>query len=194
MIEKAVYNSDEEINLRLRTLTLIRWIAVFGQLGAIIVTFYYLDFVFNVYQAFFLILCSAVLNIIIMIRYPLTKILNFNETFYFLFYDLVQLVLLLSLTGGLTNPFCVLILAPIVIAATYLDLKRTIIIVSISVISVTALVFLYFPFESAQLGINKNDFSSFGVFSIWSALVVTLVFISAYCFRVADESRKNTRA
>ena len=194
MIEKPVYNVEEEINLRLRTLTLIRWIAVFGQLGAIVISFYYLDFVFNVFQAFFLILCSAVLNIIIMIRYPITKILNFNETFYFLFYDLIQLVLLLLLTGGLTNPFCVLILAPIVIAATYLDLKRTFIIVSISLISVTALVFLYFPFESAHLGINKNDFSRFGIFSIWLALVVTLVFISAYCFRVADESRKNTQA
>ena len=194
MIEKPLYNVEEEINLRLRTLTLIRWIAVFGQLGAIVISFYYLDFVFNVFQAFFLILCSAVLNIIIMIRYPITKILNFNETFYFLFYDLIQLVLLLLLTGGLTNPFCVLILAPIVIAATYLDLKRTFIIVSISLISVTALVFLYFPFESAHLGINKNDFSRFGIFSIWLALVVTLVFISAYCFRVADESRKNTQA
>ena len=194
MIEKPVYNSEEEINLRLRTLTLIRWIAVFGQLGAIVVSFYYLDFIFNIYQAFFLILCSAVLNIIIMIRYPLTKILNFTETFYFLFYDLIQLVLLLSLTGGLTNPFCVLILAPIVIAATYLDLKRTILIVSISAISLTILTFFYFPLESDQLGINKNDFSRFGIFSIWAALLIALVFISAYCFKVADESRKNTRA
>ena len=194
MIEKPVYNSEEEINLRLRTLTLIRWIAVFGQLGAIVVSFYYLDFIFNIYQAFFLILCSAALNIIIMIRYPLTKILNFTETFYFLFYDLIQLVLLLSLTGGLTNPFCVLILAPIVIAATYLDLKRTILIVSISAISLTILTFFYFPLESDQLGINKNDFTRFGIFSIWSALLIALVFISAYCFKVADESRKNTRA
>ena len=194
MIEKTIYNAEEEINLRLRTSTLIRWIAVFGQLGAIIISFYYLDFKFNVYQAFFLIICSAVLNIIIMIRYPLTKILNFNETFYFNIYDLIQLVLLLSLTGGLTNPFCVLILAPIVIASTYLDLKRTILIVSISLISVTGLAFLYFPFESVQLGIDKNDFSRFGIFSIWSALIVTLVFMSAYCFKVADESRRNTRA
>ena len=194
MIEKPVYNSEEEINLRLRTLTLIRWIAVFGQLGAIVVSFYYLDFIFNIYQAFFLILCSAALNIIIMIRYPLTKILNFTETFYFLFYDLIQLVLLLSLTGGLTNPFCVLILAPIVIAATYLDLKRTILIVSISAISLTILTFFYFPLESDQLGINKNDFTRFGIFSIWAALLIALVFISAYCFKVADESRKNTRA
>jgi len=194
LIEKPVYNSEEEINLRLRTLTLIRWIAVFGQLGAIVVSFYYLDFIFNIYQAFFLILCSAVLNIIIMIRYPLTKILNFTETFYFLFYDLIQLVLLLSLTGGLTNPFCVLILAPIVIAATYLDLKRTILIVSISAISLTILTFFYFPLESDQLGINKNDFTRFGIFSIWAALLIALVFISAYCFKVADESRKNTRA
>ena len=194
MIEKPVYNSEEEINLRLRTLTLIRWIAVFGQLGAIVVSFYYLDFIFNIYQAFFLILCSAVLNIIIMFRYPLPKILNFTETFYFLFYDLIQLVLLLSLTGGLTNPFCVLILAPIVIAATYLDLKRTILIVSISAISLTILTFFYFPLESDQLGINKNDFTRFGIFSIWAALLIALVFISAYCFKVADESRKNTRA
>jgi len=194
LIDKPVYNIEDEINLRLRTLTLIRWIAVFGQLGAIIVSFYYLDFVFNVYQALFLIFCSAVLNIVIMTRYPITKILNFNETFYLLFYDLIQLVLLLSLTGGLTNPFCVLILAPIVIASTYLDFKRTFIIVSISLISVTVLVFLYFPFESEQLGINKNDFSRIGIFSIWAALVVTLLFISAYCFRVADESRKNTQA
>ena len=194
MIEKPVYNSEEEINLRLRTLTLIRWIAVFGQLGAIVVSFYYLDFIFNIYQAFFLILCSAVLNIIIMFRYPLPKILNFTETFYFLFYDLIQLVLLLSLTGGLTNPFCVLILAPIVIAATYLDLKRTILIVSISAITLTILTFFYFPLESDQLGINKNDFTRFGIFSIWAALLIALLFISAYCFKVADESRKNTRA
>ena len=194
MIEKPVYNSEEEINLRLRTSTLIRWIAVFGQLGAIIISFYYLDFKFNVYQSLFLIICSAVLNIIITIRYPLTKILNFNEIFYFNIYDLIQLVLLLSLTGGLTNPFCVLILAPIVIASTYLDLKRTILIVLISLISVTALAFFYFPFESVQLGIDKNDFSRFGIFSIWSALVITLVFMSAYCFRTADESRRNTRA
>ena len=194
MIEKTVYNSEDEINLRLRTSTLIRWVAVFGQLGAIIISFYYLDFIFNVYQAFFLIICSAVLNIVITIRYPITKILNFNETFYFLFYDLIQLVLLLSLTGGLTNPFCVLILAPIVIAATYLDFKRTILIVSISIVSVTLLTFLYFPFESAQLEINKNDISKFEIFSIWAALVVSLIFIPAYCFRVADESRKNTRA
>ena len=194
MLEKFIQSSSQEINLRLRTLSLIRWAAVLGQFGAVIIAFYYFEFLFNIYQAFFLIICSAVLNIVILIRYPLTKILNFNETFFFLFYDLIQLVLLLSLTGGLTNPFCVLILAPIVISATYLDLKRTILIGSISLISLTSLAIFYYPLESEILGINKDNFSQFEIFSIWSALIVTLVFISMYCFRVADESRKNIRA
>ena len=44
------------------------------------------------------------------------------------------------------------------------------------------------------MGINENDISRFEIFSIWAALVVSLIFIPAYCFRVADESRKNNRA
>ena len=78
-----------------------------------------------------MILLSVILNIIVSIFFPLTKILNYNETFFILVFDLLQLVGLLFLTGGLTNPFCVLILAPLVISATYLDLKRIIIITAV---------------------------------------------------------------
>ena len=124
----------------------------------------------------------------------MTKLLNSDETFFYLVFDLIQLALLLFLTGGLTNPFCVLIIAPIIISATYLDLKRTIIIGIISIISLTGLAFYYYPIESQTLGFSKNDFSQFEIFSIWSALVITLIFIAVYCFRVADESRKTTQA
>ena len=136
----------------------------------------------------------CVLNILVSIFYPLTKILNYNETFLILVFDLLQLVGLLFLTGGLTNPFCVLILAPLVIAATYLDIKRIIILILTAIISFNFLAFFYYPLESIALGISQNEFSRFEIFLIWSALVVTTIFLTFYCFRVADDSRKTRKA
>jgi len=187
-------NTIEDIKLRLRTLSLIRWIAICGQLTAVAISYYYFRIQFNILLVIPLIFLSIILNIHVTARNPLIKILSFNETFSYLIFDLVQLILLLSLTGGLTNPFCVLILAPIIISATYLDLSRTIVIGIISIISLTLLAFFYYPLESLPLGINKDDFSNFEIFSIWSALVIALIFIGAYCFRVADESRKTSQA
>ena len=109
-------------------------------------------------------------------------------------FDLIQLVSLLYLTGGLTNPFSVLILAPLVIAATYLDFRRTVLITVVAIISLNFLAYYYFPLESITLGIGKDDFSGFEIFLIWSALVITSIFITAYCFRVADDSRKTRQA
>jgi two-component system sensor histidine kinase RegB len=185
---------DEEINLKLRTLNLIHWTAIFGQFFSVVIAYFYFEISFNIYLCIFLILLSVVLNILVSIFYPLTKILNYNETFLILVFDLLQLVGLLFLTGGLTNPFCVLILAPLVIAATYLDIKRIIILILTAIISFNFLAFFYYPLESIALGISQNEFSRFEIFLIWSALVVTTIFLTFYCFRVADDSRKTRKA
>ncbi len=185
---------DEEINLKLRTLNLIHWTAVFGQFFAVVIAYFYFEISFSIYFCIFLILLSVILNILVSIFYPLTKILNYNETFFILVFDLLQLVGLLFLTGGLTNPFSVLILAPLVIAATYLDLKRIIIITLIAIISLNFLAFFYFPLESYALGISQNEFSRFEIFLIWSALIIAAIFLTFYCFRVADDSRKTRKA
>ena len=185
---------DDGDNLRLRTLNLIRWVAIFGQLFAVLIAFFYFEISFNIFISLALIFASVLLNITVTIKYPLTKILNFNETFFYLVYDLMQLILLLYFTGGLTNPFSVLILAPLVISATYLDLRRTILITLIAVLSLSILSIFYHPLESNTLGISKNDFSKFEVFLIWDALIIASLFITAYCFRVAYESRKTRKA
>ena len=185
---------DEEINLKLRTLNLIHWTAIFGQFISVVIAFFYFEINFNIYLCIFLILLSVILNIVVSIFFPLTKILNYNETFFILVFDLLQLVGLLFLTGGLTNPFCVLILAPLVISATYLDLKRIIIITFIAIVSLNFLAFFYYPLESDILGISQNEFSRFEIFLIWSALIIATIFLTFYCFRVADDSRKTRKA
>ena len=108
--------------VRLRTFIYLRWLAVFGQSGALLVGLFYLDLDLRIDLISSLILLSATINVVATILYPESKRLAEKDITLILLYDLLQLAFLLFLTGGLTNPFCVLILAPIVIAATYLDL------------------------------------------------------------------------
>ncbi len=185
---------EEDVNLKLRTLNLIHWTAIFGQFFSVIIAYFYFEINFNIYLCIFLILLSVILNILVSIFFPLTKILNYNETFFILVFDLLQLVGLLFLTGGLTNPFSVLILAPLVIAATYLDIKRIVIITLIAIVSLNFLAFFYYPLESATLGLSQNEFSIFEIFLIWSALIITTIFLTFYCFRLANDSRKTRKA
>jgi len=187
-------SNNNLVGLRLRTLNLIRWIAILGQYIAVATAFFWLEINFNIYLASVCILISIILNIIVSIKFLPIRTLNSNETLFYLIFDSIQLVALLYITGGLTNPFCILIIAPFIISATYLDLFRTIIIGIVSILSLSLLVFFYQPISSNIFEFSSSDFSSFQIFSIWLSLIVSLAFIGIYCFRVANESRKVEKA
>lgn len=176
--------------LRLRTLNLIRWVAILGQYLAVTTAFFWLEINFNFYWALICILSSVILNIVVSFKSLPIRTLTANEAALYLIFDSIQLIALLYITGGLTNPFCILIVAPFIISATYLDLYRIIIIGVVSILSVTLLAFYYQPISSNIFEFNSLDFSIFQIFGIWLSLIVSLTFIGIYCFRIADESRK----
>lgn len=181
---------SENISLRLRTLIFFNWIAIIGQSLTIIITISFFRIEFSIEKSAILVLLLVFLNVFLYFRYPITKLLDFNEITIYLLFDILQLIFLLYLTGGLTNPFCILILVPIVISSTYLDLKRAILLCVISIIALTFLLFFYMPISSNSINYNSDSFSRFEIFSIWASLIITLIFISAYCFRTASETRK----
>ena len=187
-------STNNLVGLRLRTLNLIRWIAILGQYIAVATAFFWLEINFNIYLASVCILISIILNIIVSIKFLPIRTLNSNETLFYLIFDSIQLVALLYITGGLTNPFCILIIAPFIISATYLDHCRTIIIGIVSILSLSLLAFFYQLLSSNIFEFSSSDFSSFQIFSIWLSLIVSLAFIGIYCFRVANESRKVEKA
>ena len=189
-MKQGTLNIQDNISLKLRTLIFFNWIAIIGQSLAVFVSYSIIEVDFNLFATTFLISSLLLLNIFLTLRYPVTKTLNFNEITFYLLFDLFQLISLLYLTGGLTNPFCILILVPIVISSTYLDLKRTVFICFASIISLSILLFFYTPISSDLIDFNSNSFSRVEISSIWGALIITLIFISAYCFRTASESRK----
>ena len=189
-MKQGTLNIQDNISLKLRTLIFFNWIAIIGQSLAVFVSYSIIEVDFNLFATTFLISSLLLLNIFLTLRFPITKALNFNEITIYLLFDLLQLISLLYLTGGLTNPFCILILVPIVISSTYLDLKRTILICSASITSLSILLFFYVPISSNLINFNSDSFSREEIFSIWGALIITLIFMSAYCFRTASESRK----
>jgi len=193
-LKQGTLNIQDDISLKLRTLIFFNWIAIIGQSLAVFVSYSIIEVDFNLFATISLIVLLLLLNIFLTLKFPITKALNFNEITIYLLFDLLQLIFLLYLTGGLTNPFCILILVPIVISSTYLDLKRTILICAASIISLSILLFFYVPISSNLINFNSDSFSREEIFSIWGALIITLIFMSAYCYRTASESRKAGKA
>ena len=109
--------------VRLRALVLIRWAAVIGQLFTAFVVHWGLGFTLPLLAVGGTIALSALLNLAVSLGRPSSARIDDREATFFLAFDVVQLAVLLYLTGGLTNPFSLLLLAPVAIGATALALS-----------------------------------------------------------------------
>src|SRR5476651_1626777 len=112
--------------VRLRALVLIRWAAVAGQIFTAAVVHWGLGFTLPLLAVGGTIALSALLNIAVSLGRPASVRIDDREATIFLAFDIVQLAVLLYLTGGLTNPFALLLLAPVAIGATILSLASNI--------------------------------------------------------------------
>ena len=106
--------------ISLRTLVPIRWIAVAGQASAILTVHYGLGFHLPLVPALAVVAGSALLNTVLMVARRFVTGLGARHAALYLAYDILQLAVLLYLTGGLQNPFAILILAPVTVVATAL--------------------------------------------------------------------------
>ena len=169
----------------LRTLTNLRWLAIIGQTIAVFIGVRVINLELSIVYCTLLIFTSFSLNFFSLLSFPNTKRLSENSTLIVLMFDLFQLSSLLFLCGGLTNPFSVLILAPVAISATLLSLVRTTFLSTTAVILVSILSYIHIPLKLADgsfLILPKII-----MFGIWVALVITIVFISAYAWRVKKD-------
>jgi len=178
--------------VRLRTLVYIRWIAVLGQLLTLMVVRYGLGFELPFGICMAVIAISAALNIAITLRRPLGDHLTDRMAAQYLAYDILQLTVLLFLTGGLQNPFSVLILSPVVVSATVLPRASTIGLglLSGAAITLLALWHLPFPWHPGQ----TFELPDVYVMGIWEALELGVVFIAAYAGSVSEEARRMSDA
>jgi two-component system sensor histidine kinase RegB len=173
--------------INLRTLILIRWIAIAGQASTILIVHYGLGFRLPLVPALGVVASSALLNLVLIVLRQWAARLGARDAALYLGYDVLQLAVLLYLTGGLQNPFSILILAPVTVAATILS-RRAVIALSllaIAAISVLALRHMPLPWRDESLVFPPEL-----VLGIWIALVLATVFIGAYTWSIAQGARR----
>jgi two-component system, sensor histidine kinase RegB len=177
--------------LRLRTLVLIRWIAVAGQLVTVLLVHFGLGFSLPLAACLAVIAASVLSNILLYVRMPLRARLGDRDSMLLLGFDVLQLSVLLYLTGGLENPFAILIVAPVTVAATILSRGPTIVLMMLAVTSITGLALYHAP-----LPWGPDEFQLPGAYALglWTALAVASVFIATYVWSVADEARRMSDA
>ncbi len=171
--------------VKLRTLLRVRWVAIFGQSAAMIVAVHFYGLQFETGYAIMAIGMAVIANLYFSSVYPETKRLSESEAFFMLIIDIFQLAFLLYMTGGLSNPFAVLILAPVTIAATVLQLRSTLTLGMIAITLISLLSQYSVPILSAEgVALTLPPLFQFG---FWAALIIGLTFLAIYARQVTME-------
>lgn len=178
--------------IRLRTIIMVRWIAVAGQIAALCAAYGLFSLELEYGLCLLVVGASIIVNLVAMFVFPENKLLTERENLSMILFDLLQLCLLLFLTGGLNNPFSILVLGPVTISASVLSIKSTLIMASIAIICVTLLLPFHIPLRlSDGVILAKPDLVHFGT---WAALVISVLFSSLYSRRVVTEMASMSEA
>ena len=174
----------------LTNLIKIRWIAILGQLITLLVIYFILNFSLPLTECLAVVLLSIVVNFFSYFIQQGNSTLSEKKTFLFLIFDISQLVCLLYLTGGVFNPFIILIIAPIIISASYLSALWTIFLSLYSILLILVINFNFVPLSWEE----NFTIPSIYNFGIILALIITIIFIAIYAYLFASSSRKISNA
>jgi len=188
MSEATQINTRPQFGLlRLRTTVRLRWLAVIGQSAAVLVVEFFLGYHLPLSWCLAIIALSAWLNVFLAFRWRGSQLVSARAAALLLGYDLLQLACLLYLTGGLENPFAVLILVPVTISATSLPTAWTAGLGLLGLACASFLAFVHRPLPWA----TPETFALPPLYlgGLWTAIVCATVFSAIYARRIAEEAR-----
>ena len=175
-------------NVRLDTLVRLRWLAVIGQTTAVLVVQYGLEFELPIYTCLAVIALSGWLNVALRLRFHMTQRLEPDRAAWLLAFDVAELAVLLFLTGGLQNPFAFLLLGPVLLSATALPPRFTLLLGAFAVACATVLVFAHYP-----LPWDSDDplqLPPIYMMGVWLSILLGMGFIGVYSWQITEESRQ----
>ena len=187
----TLFRLGENLNLDRKTLVFLRWIAITGQFLAITLVYFYLKLDFLFLIAYFILFLGLLTNLYLQFRIKSIFIKDLNASI-FLIYDLIQLAALLYLTGGISNPFSILMIIPAIVSSTFLSMGTTIILGILTIILLFVLSIFHYPLP----GIHENSetFPKLYLTGYVIAIIIGLVFLSYFGIRFSGESKRRTDA
>ena len=186
-----VFTSKDKIQLDKKTLVILRWLALIGQFLTIVIVYFVFNLKIHFFYCILVIAIGFLTNFYLQFKVKSNQLNNFTSTI-FLFYDLLQLSILLYLNGGVTNPFTLLLIVPAIVSSTFLTLRSTINLSIITIVSLITLTIYYFPLPNdGELHFHVPDYY---LYSIPIAIIMGLIFLTYFGARFGIQSRKRTEA
>jgi len=186
-----IFGTSENIQLDKKTLVVLRWIAIGGQLITINFVYFVLNFNFPYFYSTGVIFIGILTNVFLQFREKKKLLSDFSSSIY-LSYDLTQLAILVFFTGGITNPFVLLLVIPAVVSSTFLSLRSTLNLAFITFVFLLALTVYHFPLPSSgELHFHVPNYYLYG---IPVAIIIGLIFLCYFGARFGLETRKRTEA
>ena len=187
----TLFRTKENLNLDKNTLTILRYIAIFGQFFAINFVFFYLKLEFPIIESYIIVFLGLVTNLFLQLKIRVNQLKDTYASF-FLLYDLIQLSALLYLTGGILNPFSFLLIIPAIVSSTFLSMGTTIILGVIT----SFMLFLLGHFYISLPGMDETIFyvPNFYKFGLLTSILIGLIFLSYFGIRFSGETKKRSEA
>ncbi len=169
----------------------LRWIGIIGQLIAVNFVYFFLNSNFDFVTSNLIIFLGILSNLYLIFIYKKTQ-LSDRSAFLFLLIDILQLGILLYLSGGITNPFVIFILIPSVFSSSNLSLRTNILLVTLTT---TIIIFLTFNYEDLPINLNSDFHNNhYFYYSIPTSLIVALVFLNYFAMTFGTQSRLRKEA
>jgi two-component system sensor histidine kinase RegB len=187
----TLFRLEENLHLDKKTLVNLRWIAIIGQLIAINFVYFFLKLDLPIIEAHIIILIGFITNIVLQFYIKTNQLKDLNSAL-FLVYDLLQLTILLYLTGGIFNPFSLLIIIPTIVSSTFLSMGTTIILGTLTIV----LLFFLKEFHVILPGLNIYNFNfpEYYLAGVLVSIIIGLVFLSYFGIRFSGETKKRSEA
>ena len=187
----TLFRLEENLNLDKKTLVFLRWIAIFGQLFSINLVYFFLDLNFPVLICHFIIILGLLSNVFLQFKIKASLLKDLYSTS-FLILDIFLLSVLLFLTGGIFNPFSILIIVPTIVSSTFLSMGSTIILGSFTIFLLFFITFFHMPLPGMEEYILS--FPDYYVSGILISLIIGLIFLSYFGIRFSGETKKRSDA
>ena len=185
------FETSKFYTLKKSTYINLRWIGIIGQLFSVNLVYFYFNFGFNFLICNVVIFFGVISNLFLIFIYKKTQ-LSDRSALIFLIIDIIQLGVLIYLTGGIANPFSIFLLIPSVFASSNLGLRTNLLLVTF-----TSIIIILLTFYSKDLPSPLNNhfhISPYYYFSIPVALIIALIFLNYFAIIFGVESRLRKEA
>jgi len=184
----ALHQQASPRSVRLDTLVRLRWLAIIGQLCAVLFVDFGLDFELPLWGCLAVIGLYAAFTVAIRMELDGPQRLDAARAGWLLAIDIAEIAMLLALTGGLQNPFAFLLVGPVLISATALPSHMALLLAGFSTACATVLLFVHLPLPwSSEDPLTLPPVYMLGV---WISILLAIGYISVYAWQVTEQARQ----